>query len=50
MSTAVVAPPIGDVPLITEIPEHFFVLGKTRFHCIKPDCDLLHHVWCSCAH
>jgi len=39
-----------DVPLITEVPSHFFVLGSTRFHCIKPDCDLKHHVWCSCDH
>lgn len=49
MTTAVqTRPRYEDVPLPYDVPEHFFMLNGTLFHCIQPACDLKHHVYCSC--
>lgn len=46
MSTAT---PLLDPP-VASVKPHTMTMGSTTFTCIEPRCDLLHHVWCSCAH
>lgn len=42
-----IAMPLPETEIV-ETPVHTTRVGGTLFHCIQPNCDGVHHFYCSC--